>query len=237
MGGANTGASNEDEEANPPKELHHTMTTSIKTTSSPTRHKVRCTQHKEPSGPSPRHPTTPPHTADHQHHLSRPPSRCTTARDRAATPHDPTTHSPSCIEKLLVDHDHRTNIQGRRPGLKVKTASSETGRPSRQPRRTGNTRMSPKPNKHLLHLMKHLPALGLEATASMHIHQLLVEPPPSRAAAPTSTSIDTRAILQNRREPITPQGPRNPRQRLQQGNDASVTVARSKRSLGFTQRT
>jgi hypothetical protein len=41
MGGANTGCSNKDEEANHLEEPRHTMpTTNIKTTSSPTRHKV-----------------------------------------------------------------------------------------------------------------------------------------------------------------------------------------------------
>jgi hypothetical protein len=33
---------------------------------------------------------------------------------------------------------------------------SETDQPSRQPRRTGDTKLSPKPSKHLLHPMKHL---------------------------------------------------------------------------------
>jgi hypothetical protein len=48
------------------------------------------------SGPPPRHPAAPPHMADHQHLLPGPPSRHTTARTRATTPHDSATRSPSC---------------------------------------------------------------------------------------------------------------------------------------------
>jgi hypothetical protein len=91
MGGANTGRSNEEEEDNPPEEM--------------------------------------PHDA-HRPHDARPRSaQITTFRDRhpdvpplADKPQRRTTQPPAAQTaqgKLLVDHGRRTDIRGRRPGLKV----------------------------------------------------------------------------------------------------------------------
>jgi hypothetical protein len=46
-------------------------------------------------GPPPQHLAALPRPADRQHHLSGPPSRHTTARARATSPHDPAAHNPS----------------------------------------------------------------------------------------------------------------------------------------------
>jgi hypothetical protein len=108
LGGANTGRSNKDEEANPPEELRHmTPTTNIKPTSSPTRHKVSIYSAQR----------------DRTHHLPGPPSRRATARTRATTPHDSATRSPSCTGQTArrprPPHQH----PGPPPRPKSQTAS------------------------------------------------------------------------------------------------------------------
>jgi hypothetical protein len=80
----------------------------------------------EPPMPSPRHPTALPRSVDHRHHLPGPPPRHTTSRTRATMPHNPAARNPSCIGQTArrprPPHQHL----GPCPGLKVKTASSET---------------------------------------------------------------------------------------------------------------
>jgi hypothetical protein len=91
-------------------------------------------------------------------------------------------------EKLLADHGRRTNTRGRRPGLKVKLPPLRQCQPSRQPRRTSDTRQSPKPCKQVLRLLKHLPTMYREAATSTHNPKL------SEAAAPTSSNLDARGV-------------------------------------------
>jgi hypothetical protein len=164
--------SNEDEEVNPPEELHHTtLTTSIEATLSPARHMVSMHPTQRAFGATaptsncstmPGKPPTPPsETAVPTYHHSS--LSCNTARSSHPQPQ-------AAQRKLLVDHDRRTNIRGRRPGLEVKLPPLRLCQSSRQPRRTRDTRRSPKPYKHLLHPMKHLPVLDLNAAASTHIH-------------------------------------------------------------------
>jgi hypothetical protein len=90
MGGANTGRSNEEEEVDPPEELPHD-------THRPhdTRPRSSQTTFRD------RHPDVPPLTNEPRRRTTQPPAAQTAQR------------------KLLVDHGRRTNIRGRRPGLKV----------------------------------------------------------------------------------------------------------------------
>jgi hypothetical protein len=145
MGGADTGRSNADEEANPPRSCAKgTPTTSIKGNLVVRTTQGRCPQHCQVSGPPPRHPAAPPRHADRQHHLPGPPSRLATARTRATTPHDSATRSPSCTE--LTARRPRLPHQHPRPSPRPKsqTASTGTRQPGRHSRRPSDSRMSPK---------------------------------------------------------------------------------------------
>jgi hypothetical protein len=121
--------------------------------------------------------------ADHQHHLPGPPSRRTTARTRATTPHDPATRSPSCTGQTArrprPSHQH----PGPPPQPKSQTASSETASTEPTALSHSDTRQSPKPCKQLLRLMEHLPTMNPEAAASTHNHH--PEPLPRRPLTPT----------------------------------------------------
>jgi hypothetical protein len=127
-----------------------------------------------------------------------------------------TTQSPTAQavqDKLLVDHGRRTNIRSRRPGLKVKLPHPRQRRPSRQPRRTSDTRQSPKPCKQLLRLMKHLPTMNSEAAASTH--NCHPGPLPRRPLTPTQE------------KPHTTAKAASPRRRPQEGCDVDAVVAHS----------
>jgi hypothetical protein len=99
------------------------------------------------SGPPPRQQAAPPRPADLHLHLPGPPSRHTTTRKRATTPHDSVTRSPSCTEQTARRPRPSRQHPGPPPRPKSQTISSETSQPSRQPHRTGDTRLSPKPCK------------------------------------------------------------------------------------------
>jgi hypothetical protein len=104
----------EGEEAKPPRELRQSDLVAHTT-------RDRCPQHCQTFGaaaPTSSRSATP--SADHQHHLPGPPSRRTTARDRAATPRYPAVRSPSCPTKPPADHGRHTNIRSRRPDVKSK---------------------------------------------------------------------------------------------------------------------
>jgi hypothetical protein len=123
----------------------------------PTHQKSRATRHSSPT----RYKVT--KLTDH---LPGPPSRRTTARRGATAPHDPATRNPSCTGKTArrprPPHQHL----GPPPWPKSHTTSPEGRRPSRQPRRTSDTRLPPNPCKQLLRLMKQLPNMVSEAAAS-----------------------------------------------------------------------
>jgi hypothetical protein len=141
----------------------------------------RCPQHCQTSGavaPTSSCSATP--IADHQHRLPGPPSQHTTTRNRAAMPHDPAARSPSCTDKPPADHGLHTNIRSRRPDVKS-TASAETCRPSRQARRTRDTRLLPKSSQE---------AAAPHEVATRHGSRgrRLGTPPPFGAAAPMLTS-------------------------------------------------
>jgi hypothetical protein len=129
-----------------------TPTTSIETTSSPTRQEVSKHPAQRASTFRDRRPDVPPLKLEPQRRTTQPPT------------------AQAAPGKLLVDHGRRTNIRGRRPGLKVKLPHLRQHRPSRQPRRTSNTRQSPNPCKQQLRLMKLLPTMYPEAAASTHNH-------------------------------------------------------------------
>jgi hypothetical protein len=87
--------------------------------------------------------------AKHTYHLLGPSSRHTIARRRATT--HPDTHNLSCTGRTTrrpqPPHQHLKPA----PWPKSHTASSETCRPSRQPRRTSDTRLPPNSWKQLPH--------------------------------------------------------------------------------------
>jgi hypothetical protein len=90
MGGTDMGCSNEDKEQTlqeaAPKPRRRTTS---RATSLPTQHEVDTLNTVRVLGPPPRHPSTPPHPADRQHHFPGPPSRHTTARHDATRPSNP----------------------------------------------------------------------------------------------------------------------------------------------------
>jgi hypothetical protein len=99
------GLSNKDEEANPLEELRHTTsTTNIKTTSSPTRHKVSM-QGRHPGIQLIYHTQQTTNTTFRDRHPDVPPLEL--------EPQRRTTQSPSAqvaLRKSLVDHGRHTNI-------------------------------------------------------------------------------------------------------------------------------
>jgi hypothetical protein len=100
MGEVGTGCSNIAEEDGPPGKLHQTNLVAYTAQGC-------CPQHCKIRGRRPkikllRHAQTP--SADRLHHHPGPPSWHITGHDRATTPHDLAAHSPSCKDKLPIDH-------------------------------------------------------------------------------------------------------------------------------------
>jgi hypothetical protein len=114
--------------------------------------------------------------------------------------------------KLLIDHGRRTNIQGRRPGLKVKTASSETTsiEPTASPYYQQNTVTQDMQETALPHEAS--ATMYPEAAASTHIHH--PGPLPRRQPTPTQEKPRTTAKADS------------PRGRPQEGCDVDAVVAR-----------
>jgi hypothetical protein len=83
------------------------------------------------------------HPTDRQHHLPGPPSRHTTACTRATMLHDTVILSPSYTVPTTRRPRPPHQLSGPPPRPKSQTASTETCQPSRQPRRTDDTKLSP----------------------------------------------------------------------------------------------
>jgi hypothetical protein len=192
MGGANTGRSNEEDEGNPPDEL--------------------------------------PNDA-HRPHDTRPRSSQTTFRDRhpdvpplADEPQRRTTQPPAAQAaqgKLLIDHGRRTDIRGRRPGLKV------TPPPLRGVDRADNLAAQATQDCHPIHASNFFAPRNSCLTWSSRPPPRLASPPLG-AAAPTSTATST---TEETRPSLNVS---SPRRCLQEGNDVAAVIARSgTRSLGF----
>jgi hypothetical protein len=89
--------------------------------------------------------------------------------------------------KPLAYHGRCTNIRAAAQP-KSQAASSETRRPSQQPRRIGDGRFSPKPCEQQIRPIKLLPTMDSEAAASTHNHQsgpLPQHPPTQRKRSHT----------------------------------------------------
>jgi hypothetical protein len=164
-----------------------------------------------PSGP----PTPPSRTTIPMYHRSH------SSHDAARSSHlQPNLHKVDQSQTTAA-----TPIPGAAARPKNQTASSKTRRPSRQPRRTGDTRLSPKPCKQQVRPMSLLPTMVPEAAASTYKHHsgLLPRHPP------------TEPTRQNRKGArVAATKVRPPRQRLQGGIDETIAdVVRSGRTVAW----